>query len=193
VAQGSPPAVLTEANLESAFGTQAVVTSHPVTGSVYVMALPAGATEATREHVHVIGGGGTSARLLYLLAAAGFEVTTGALHEGDSDLETARLLGIDAVTVPPGGSADDDAHEAVRAQVADAAVTVLADVEIGVGNLGNLRAATAADDLVVVEERPFDERNFVGPAAEHLYDTLRSDATLVDESDLIATVDELVD
>lgn len=193
LAEGAPADVLTESNLETAFGTQAVVTSHPVTGAVYVMALPSGAIEATREHVHVVGGGGTGARLLYLLSAAGFEVTTGALNEGDADLETARLLGIDAVTLPPGAEMDDEATATVREQVQDAAVTVVADVEIGTGNLPNLDAAADAGALVVVEKRPFEERNFVGPEARARYASLRSRATLVDESDVIAAVEALVD
>ncbi|MFB6081317.1 MAG: heme ABC transporter ATP-binding protein [Halanaeroarchaeum sp.] len=193
LAQGSPADVLTEEHLETAFGTQAVVTSHPVTGSVYVMALPAGATEATRERVHVVGGGGTSARLLYLLAAAGFDVSVGALHEGDSDLETARLLGIDALTLDPGATMTDADVERVREAVETAAVTVLADVEVGIGNLGNLRAAAAADDLVIVEERPFSARNFAGEAAAERYEALRSRASVVAEDDLIATVESLVD
>jgi iron complex transport system ATP-binding protein len=193
LAEGSPADVLTESNLETAFGTQAVVTNHPVTGAVYVMALPAGATEATREHVHVIGGGGTGARLLYLLTAAGFEVTAGALNEGDSDLETARLLGIDTVTLPPGAEMDKATTATVREQVTNAAVTVIADVEIGAGNLPNLEAAADAEELVVVEKRPFEERNFVGPAARARYASLRSRATLVDESDVISAVGALVD
>ncbi|MFB6069583.1 MAG: heme ABC transporter ATP-binding protein [Halanaeroarchaeum sp.] len=193
LAQGHPADVLTEETLETAFGTQAVVTSHPVTGSVYVMALPTGARDASRERVHVIGGGGTSARLLYLLSAAGFDVSAGALHEGDSDLETARLLGIDAVTLGPGEHMDDRETAAVRDRVEEAALTVVADVEIGVGNLGNLRAATAADDVVIVEERPFADRNFAGEAAADLYATLRSRAAVVGEGDLIKTVEGALD
>ncbi|MFW6317254.1 MAG: vitamin B12 ABC transporter ATP-binding protein BtuD, partial [Halorubrum sp.] len=192
LAAGPPTDVLTESNLETAFGTQAVVTGHPVTGSVYVMALPDGATEERREHVHVVGGGATGARLLYLLSAAGFAVTTGALNEGDSDLETARHLGIEAVTLPPGAPMDEPTTAAVRAHVRDAAVTVVADVEIGVGNLPNLEAAAAAENLVVVEDRPFAERNFVGPEARARYEELRGQAVVVDETEVISTVEDVL-
>ncbi|MGM0399047.1 MAG: heme ABC transporter ATP-binding protein [Halobacteriota archaeon] len=193
LADGTPTDVLTESHLESAFGTQAVVTSHPVTGSVYVMALPEGATEETRERVHVVGGGATGARLLYLLSAAGFAVTTGALNEGDSDLETARHLGIEAVTLPPGAPMDEAATAAVRDHVRDAAVTVVADVEIGVGNLPNLEAAAEAENLVVVEKRPFADRNFVGPEARARYEELRREAVVVDEADVISTVEDVLE
>ncbi|MFB6094096.1 MAG: heme ABC transporter ATP-binding protein [Halanaeroarchaeum sp.] len=193
LATGDPTAVLTEDHLEAAFGTQAVVTSHPVTGAVYVVALPDDATETTRERVHVVGGGGTAARLLYLLSAAGFDVSTGALNEGDADLETARLLGVDAVTLPPGAGMDEDATAAVEARIAEAAVTVVADVEIGPGNLPNLRAAAGAESVVLVEKRPFEERNFAGPAARTRYESLRDRARVVEESDVIGAVESLLE
>ncbi len=192
-ALGAPETVLTEANLESAFGTEAIVTNHPVTGSVYVMALPAGAIETTKPHVHVIGGGGTAARLLYLLSAAGYEVTTGALNEGDADLETARLLGIDAVTLEPYAPIDDATFKRVKQRVAEAAVTVVADVEIGEGNLPNLRAAQAADDVVVVAERPFEDRNYSGVRGESVYESLLSQGVRTEMADVLRTVAELVD
>ncbi|MFB6132295.1 MAG: heme ABC transporter ATP-binding protein [Halanaeroarchaeum sp.] len=193
LAQGPPSTVLTEDRLETAFGTRAVVTRHPVTGSVSVMAVPRGTTETNRERVHVVGGGGTGARLLYVLTAAGFDVSTGALTVGDSDLDTARHLGVDRVTVPPGAGMDEDATTAVREHVREAAVTVVADVEIGVGNLPNLEAAAEADHLVLVEERPFEERNYAGPGARSRYDSLRSRATVVDATDVLQAVESTLD
>jgi iron complex transport system ATP-binding protein len=192
-AMGPPGSVLTESNLEAAFGTEAVVTNHPVTGSVYVMALPAGAIETTRPPVHVIGGGGSAARLLYLLAAAGYEVSTGALNEGDADLETARLLGIDAVTLEPYAPIDEATFERVRERVRDAALTVVADVEIGDGNLPNLRAATEAEDVVIVAERPIEERNYTGVRGAELYETLTAQGEVTQASELLRTVADRLD
>ncbi|MFB6131133.1 MAG: ATP-binding cassette domain-containing protein [Salinigranum sp.] len=193
LAAGPPEAVLTEENLEAAFGTRAVVTRHPVTGSVYVTALPDAAPEADdrRGRVHVIGGGGTAARLLYLLTAAGFDVSTGALNEGDADLETARSLGVEAVTVDPFAPVDGAAREAVDRLVERSDVTVVADVEVGAGNLPNLEAATAARSVVVVEERPFEERNYAGEPARDTYERLRERGTVVDPDDLVGTVSRL--
>src|SRR6056297_1864025 len=151
-ASGDPEDVLAEDHLESAFDTRAVVSSHPVTGSTYVTALPERPTE--REgRVHVVGGGGTVSRLLYVLSAAGYEVSVGALNEGDSDLETARTLGLDTVTEEPFAPVGETARREVEQRVRAADVTVVADVEVGAGNLANLRAARAAESVVVVEER----------------------------------------
>jgi ABC-type cobalamin/Fe3+-siderophores transport systems, ATPase components len=179
-ALGPPNEVLTESNLESAFGTDAVVTNNPVTGSVYVMALPEGARERDGPHVHVIGGGGSAARLLYLLAASGYQVTTGALNEGDADIETARMLGVDAITLEPYAPIDEATAKRVIEQVAGAEVTVLADLALGNGNLPNLRAAAEASELVMIEDRPIKERNYAGVRGKEQYESLRERATVVE-------------
>ncbi|WP_435179573.1 ATP-binding cassette domain-containing protein [Halorussus sp. AFM4] len=190
-ASGDPGTVLSEEHLEAAFDTRAVVSSHPVTGSTYVTALPDRPSE--REgRVHVVGGGGTVSRLLYVLSAAGYEVSVGALNEGDSDLETARTLGLDVVTEEPFAPVGEAARRAVESRVREADVAVLADVEVGAGNLANLRAAREADSVVVVEERPFAERNYAGSEAAALYRELCERGRVVGPDDLLAAVGESV-
>jgi len=193
-AHGPPESVLTETALEAAFDANAVVSQHPVTGSVYVTALPDGDRVAESEpsadadersgRVHVVGGGGTAARHLYVLDAAGFDVSAGALNEGDTDTEAARNLALDVVTVDPFAGVGPEARAAVERRVEAADCVVVADVEVGTGNLPNLRAATAADRVVLVEDRPFAERNYVGGEAERVYETLRDRARVVDPANV---------
>ncbi|WP_135829271.1 heme ABC transporter ATP-binding protein [Halorussus halobius] len=193
-ASGDPASVLSENHLEAAFDTRAVVSRHPVTGSTYVTALPERPAEAEPEgRVHVVGGGGTVSRLLYLLSAAGYEVSVGALNEGDSDLETARSLGLDAVAEEPFAPVGEAARAEVERRVSEADATVLGDVEVGAGNLANLRAARGADSVVVVvEERSFDERNYAGSEAAALYGELRERGRVVGPDDLLAAVADAV-
>jgi iron complex transport system ATP-binding protein len=188
VASGAPESVLRESALERAFGANAVVTRHPVTGSVYVTALPDRPDREPAGHVHVIGGGGGAARVLYLLTAAGYRVSVGALNEGDSDTETARQLGCETLTVDPFAPVDAAARERVVERVGAADATVVADVEVGEGNLGNLEAARAADRLVLVEDRPFAERNYAGEAGGRVYEGLRTRARTVDSDGLLGAV-----
>lgn len=192
-ALGPPDEVLTEDHLESAFGTDAVVTNNPVTGSVYVMALPEGARDRNGPQVHVIGGGGSAARLLYLLAASGYQVTTGALNEGDADIETARMLGVDAITLEPYAPIDEATADRVIEQVKTAEVTVIADLALGNGNLPNLRAAAEATELVLIEDRPIEERNYAGVRGEELYNSLRQRATIVESRNVLDAVANAVD
>jgi iron complex transport system ATP-binding protein len=193
-ASGGPESVLSETHLEAAFDTRAVVSRHPVTGSTYVTALPERPAESeSAGRVHVVGGGGTVSRLLYLLSAAGYAVSVGALNEGDSDLETARSLGLDAVTEEPFAPVGDDARRAVEARIREADATVVGDVEVGAGNLANLRAAREADAPVVVEERPFDERNYAGSEAAALYRVLHERGRVVGPDELLSAVAESVE
>ena len=191
VAAGPPPDVLVEETLRDAFDARAVVSRHPVTGSTYVTALP-DRPDTRAGKVHVIGGGGSVSRFLYLLSAAGYEVSVGVLNEGDSDLETARLLGLDAVTEEPFAPIDGDARAAIEDRIREADATVLADVEVGAGNLPNLEAARVADAVVVVEERPFDERNYAGSEAVAIYDELCERGRVVDPDALLSAVDDVV-
>ncbi|MFC6826198.1 heme ABC transporter ATP-binding protein [Halopelagius fulvigenes] len=193
VAAGPPADVLTEANLEGAFGANAVVSRHPVTGSVYVTALPETRAGDAEGRVHVVGGGGTAARHLHILSAAGYDVSVGALNEGDTDTEAARSLGLDAVTVAPFSSVDSAARDAVAARVERADCVVVADVEVGRGNVANLRAAADADSLVLVEERPFAERNYAGAEGERVYERLRARGTVVSAGDVLAAVTAAVE
>ena len=192
LATGDPASVLTEERLSTAFDADALVTRHPVTGSTYVTALPRSRGDA-EGHVHVIGGGGSAARVLYLLCSAGYRVTVGALNEGDSDTETARHLGIDPITVDPFAPVDAGARDAVADAIEASEAVVVADVEVGDGNLANLEAARSADRVVLVEERPFTERNFAGERARRIYDDLRDRGTVVGSRDLLGAVSEAVD
>lgn len=192
IASGLPSAVLTSEYLEDAFETNAVVTRHPVTGSVYVSALPEDHQQMSAGSVHVIGGGGTASRLLYILSAAGYDVSVGALNEGDADLETARALGLEAVTVPPYSAIDGATNADVHDIVHESDVTVVADIEVGEGNLSNLEAARESNSLVLVEERPFEERNYVGEQAKELYALLRTRSTVVESEDILDAVTNVV-
>ncbi|WP_122089583.1 heme ABC transporter ATP-binding protein [Halalkalicoccus subterraneus] len=189
---GPPEDVLTGSNLERAFDTRAVVSRHPVTGSVYVTALP-DRSDDREGHVHVIGGGGTVSRLLYVLSAAGYEVSVGALGEGDSDLETARLLGIETVSVEPFAPIGSETRARVTELVRAADVTVVGDVEIGSGNLANLHCAGESDSLILVEERPFEVRNYAGNEAAALYEEIRDRSAVVEGSEVLKAVERAAD
>ncbi|EFW92722.1 ABC-type transport system ATP-binding protein (probable substrate iron-III) [Haladaptatus paucihalophilus DX253] len=201
LADGTPTEVLAEETLREAFDTRAVVSRHPVTGSTYVTALPerTAGTDGNGDReddgsgrVHVIGGGGTVSRLLYLLSAAGHEVSVGVLNEGDSDLETARHLGLETVAEEPFAPIGPEARTAVERRIREADVTVLADVEIGTGNVANLDAAAEAESVVVVEERPFEDRNYAGSEAAVRYRSLRERGTVVSPDDLLSAVADAV-
>jgi iron complex transport system ATP-binding protein len=180
LADGEPEEVLTEATVASAFDTDAAVSRHPVTGATTVTALRTDETVSGR--VHVVGGGGSATRYLHSLSRRGFDVSVGALNEGDTDAAVAAELALDAVTVPPYAPVTDDDAARVRERVAAADAVLVADVAIGRGNLPNLAAAASAPadtPVVVVEGRPLETRNYAGEEGRRAYRRLTGRARVV--------------
>ena len=194
VAAGAPASVLTESAVGEAFDARATVVRHPVTGSASVTALPDDGREreSTAGRVHVVGDN-AAVRHLYALDAAGFAVSTGAVNEGSAVAEAARSLGLDTVTVPPFAGVDTETREAVARRIEAADCVVVADMAVGAGNLPNLRAVHDADRILLVETRPFEERNHAGSAAARSYRQIRRRATVVDDGGLVRAVAEAVD
>ena len=122
-ASGPPDAVLTDPALEDAFGIRTAVARNPATGAATVTAVEDAGAE--RGHVHVVGGGDRTARVLSTLWQAGYDVTLGVVSEGDVAAETGRRLGIETVSGPPFASPSpatlSHARDLVRA--ADVVVT----------------------------------------------------------------------
>ena len=114
-AEGAPPDVLTPANLRQAFEVETFVESDPVTGRPQVSLLgPAGGHPGVEEKgqvVHVICGAGSGRDIMHQLVSAGYTVTSGVLGLGDTDRETAELLGVTFVPAPPFSQIDDAQHE----------------------------------------------------------------------------------
>ncbi|MFB6121406.1 MAG: ATP-binding cassette domain-containing protein [Halobacteriaceae archaeon] len=186
VAAGPPAEVLTPDAVERAFGVAAAVTTDPVTGAPLVTALPEQSGDA--GNVHVVGGGGRAAPLLYPLRAAGFSVSLGPVPSGDRDAEVTRALGGDVVTAPPFEPLDESLT-AVEERIEDADAVVVADVDVHPGTLPLLDAAADAESLVVVSDRSLDARNGAGEAGRERWRRLESrgrEASPTDVPDAVA-------
>ncbi|WP_435101368.1 ATP-binding cassette domain-containing protein [Halarchaeum sp. P4] len=186
LAYGPPEEVLTAPRLADSFGANAAITPDTVTGTPAVTALPE--TRDAEGRVHVVGGGGTAGELLYALTTAGYDVTVGAVPVGDADHESARALDVPAVTVPPYTAVDTETAARVERHVDAADVTVVTDIDVSDGNRRNLEAAARADSLVVVEDRPFEERNDAGGRARESYERLRERGRVVASEDALDAI-----
>ena len=192
IADGPPATVLTRETLRTVYGANTVVSQHPVTGATYVTAVADTSGRDPPARLHVIGGGGTTAGILHLLDAAGYELTTGVLHEGDTDTAVARQLGIEPITVDPYTPIDTDAAARARVAVEAADLCIIGDIEVGAGNLPNLRVLESAPIVISTAERPFDARNFAGASAAELWDRLGDRIIHSNPQDLIGTVESAV-
>jgi len=174
-AVGTPETVLTDDHLQPAFGTRTAVTPDAVTGAPNVTAI-ADPTRDRDAHVHVLGTGATAARAITKLWQAGFDVTAGPLPAGDAALSVARELDVEAIESPPLAGPEEAMLREASEQCRRARATVLADPVIGSdGHVLDL--AEASERPLLVETRPFDERNRAGEQARERYRELESRAT----------------
>jgi len=174
---GSPEDVLDPAVLDEAFATRTAVSTNPVTGSPTVTA------RSTRDdgdrRVHVLGGGRLGARAIATLDAAGHTVSAGVFRGGDVAAETAATLGVSPVTTPPTGEVGPGAIARAHELADEADVVVLADVTVG-SRQWVLDVAESAPAVVLLEDRPIEDRVLAGERARARYETLRDRGHLAD-------------
>jgi iron complex transport system ATP-binding protein len=152
LATGSPEAVLTETNLEAAFDVEVRVTSHPVTGSVSVTALPD--RPSRDERIHVLGGGQAGAAAITRCRRAGFRATAGPLPEGDVALARARALGVETSATEPFAPISSAARQKSARMIRNADVAVLAENRKAYREL-----AAVSDRTIVLGGSGADEKN----------------------------------
>jgi iron complex transport system ATP-binding protein len=191
MAEGPPDLVMTAANIEAAFGVQALV-YHDVIGDRLVIS-PFLRRERTEQcHIHVIGGGGRGAKAIQMLHAEGFQVTAGVLNEGDADLAVALALCHEVVVVPSFATIDQWQHEHNRRLAARADCVVVGDMPFGKANLLNLVAAAEARQLVFIDDTPFEKRDFADGKASALYSQLSPRARHTMLKDLTGCVEDIL-
>lgn len=179
VARGTPEEVVTHDLLRSIYGVEADVSIDDSTGrpSVRLRIAPEPVAPLGRR-AHVVGGAGRGARIMRMLAEAGYDVSAGILHASDTDANAAERLNLLRVSVPPFSHLDREAEAAVRPMMRDADLLVVCDAPFGPGNVANLRlaleAARAGVPTIVVEQVPIEERDFTGGEATILWTQLRA-------------------
>ena len=188
-AEGAPAEVLTPANLREAFDVETFVESDPVTGRPQVSLLgPSGGLADVEDKgvvVHVVCGAGSGRDVMHQLVSAGYEVTSGVLGLGDTDRETAELLGVTFVPAPPFSQIDEAQHENHLALIKAADVVVLCDMAVGPNNLRNLEAARAANSLLLIEGPPFESLDYADGAAATLLREMAGRAPMVQRGELL--------
>ena len=191
-AEGAPADVLTPANLREAFDVETFVESDPVTGRPQVSLLgPAGGQADVEDKgvvVHVVCGAGSGRDVMHQLVSAGYTVTSGVLGLGDTDRETAELLGVTIVPAPPFSPIDDAQHENHLALIEAADVVVLCDMAVGPNNLRNVEAARDADRLLLIEGPPFESLDYTGGVAAGLLGEMAGRAPTVQRGELLRTL-----
>jgi iron complex transport system ATP-binding protein len=185
LAQGEAGEVLTAENLHKAYGVKARVKKDLLTGRPYVSFLPFGKTATNNLvrngqefKVHLIGGGGSTAGLIWELSSLGCRLSTGVLHRLDRDWEAARELGVSIIEETPFSPVGETAHRRNLEMIGDADLVVLGNIPVGPVNIKNLEAAAAAlaagKELLVCDFSAISDRDFTGGRAAAIYEKLQT-------------------
>lgn len=172
-AAGPPDEVLTADALRAAFDAEAFVGRNPATGTPAVTAFDAvgaaGGSDADRgeadpRRLHVVGRGRAASRVVARLAAAGHELSVGAVPEGDAAAETARDAGARVVAAPAFEPVGAGTREAAAELASEADATVIVDGDGGDTDRSesdraepNAAVVAAADRVVEIDAAADDD------------------------------------
>ena len=169
LADGLPEEVLTSGNLESAYGLHSAVYWNQVTGNLDIHTYVSESQQASQKKIHILGGGGAAGELMRKLHEYGYVVTAGVLRQGDTDAAVADAFGIPYISLPPFHKIFPENWEENKRKSSQADVVVLANICYGMQNIKNLEIALHAQNLIVIEDTPFFERDFTEGEAWQLY------------------------
>lgn len=190
---GDVEEVITEDSIRDVFGAEVRVKRYGKGVYVIPKFRPVGGERKVK--VHVICGGGSGKNIMYSLAESGFRISAGVVNVLDTDWEVASEIG-EVVDEAPFSQIGNSAHEKNLRCIEKADVVVLANLSVGWGNYRNLLAAKYAAELgklVVVNETPFEQRNFAGEEAVKIYTEITEQAVVVTkEGDVVDAIRKLL-
>ena len=186
IAHGTPTEVLQSGPIEGAFDTETAVREDLVTGTPSVTPL-SGRPKRDRRIV-VLGYAESSAPVVRSLCADGYPVQLGIVRTGQLDEELGQALHLETFRAPAAGKFPQGVIEQARAAVQQSDLTVLTDLEIDHLNRSLLDVASAAESLVVVEDRPFEARNHAGEDAYKQYRSLRERGHVITSDRVLSVV-----
>ena len=192
-ADGRPEQVLRTEILDRVYGVRTMVSPSLATGSLTVTVVPRD-REAAGVRVHLIGGAGSAVNLTRELYRMGFSLTGGIAHEYDSDEKLWRSLGVTCVAVGAFSRITDEQIGAAAPMTEQADLTILCSFPIGPGNLGNLRLAQRARQLVVLQPGPEDmPRSFISEEGRVLFQQVCAGARVLEHDAILADLENAMD
>lgn len=145
LACGTAEEVVTPELIKTAYGVDAFVYRHPLTGSLQVSVRnDTDDAGPPRPLIHVIGGGEEALPVLEYLRQQGFPLSVGPVTPEDSSHRFATFYNLPLIEVPPFSPVSDRAHRAHLQLMKKAALTVVPPIPFGIGNLRNLEAVETA-------------------------------------------------
>jgi iron complex transport system ATP-binding protein len=189
-AMGTPEEVITQRNIQEAYGAPVIVSRNPLTGKPLVTLLERRILLKPELRVHVVCGGGSAGEILSLLAGSGCNVSAGALNRGDSDWEVAKALSIHLIEEAPFMPISEATYRKTCQAISQAEVVLISDVPFGFGNMPNLQAVleAAKGRVFIMRPKEFASRDFTNGRALELLRQIYATKQVVE----LNSVEELV-
>ncbi|HHV80285.1 MAG: ABC transporter ATP-binding protein [Dictyoglomi bacterium] len=193
---GPPRDVLTSANLKEVFNIDVIVRQHPVYDGIYILPLSrsSGGYRDLDIKVHIICGGGTGAKILYLLHRY-FDLSCGVVNLLDSDADVCNELGIPAVFEAPFSPISDENYQKNLNMIDRSDVVVISSLPFGKGNLANLKSFGYAIEkgklTIMIDDPPIEDRDFTDKEATCLWNSSR-EKSIVLRSNEIEKIPEII-
>jgi len=181
-AAGRAGDVLTRENIEKVYGIKVTVKQDDISGRLIIHPQRKRMTKATKGRVHIVAGCGSAVSLMNGLVDDGYNVSLGVINIGDSDYITAKALELDVVEEKPFSHITEESYEKNLELIRQTDYVILTNIPIGFANIKNLKAAEQAENLIIIEKEPIEDRDYTGGEAIKLYRQLRANATLVGDS-----------
>src|SRR4030042_104951 len=191
---GSVEDTINRENIRNVFGSDVFIGRNPVTGNLFVS--PVFNTAVERDimaqtankysRVHVIGGGGAASQVISLLHSSGYIISCGVINTLDSDLDTARMLGIPYTAEAPFSPISPDSQNRNLEFIKSSDAVILPAVEFGPGNFSNLISVDKAIGLrkkvIIIDKKNIRKRDHTGGKAEKLYGKIIKGGAIAVES-----------
>ncbi|NMA67772.1 MAG: ABC transporter ATP-binding protein, partial [Clostridiaceae bacterium] len=111
LAAGTAEEVITPETIKKAYGVDALVYRHPLTGCLQVSVQDdSGVTKNEQPAIHVIGGGDEALPVLEYLRSQGFPLSIGPVTPEDSSHRFATFYDLPVIELPPFSPVSDRAH-----------------------------------------------------------------------------------
>src|SRR4030066_2282402 len=178
---GTVPDMINRENIKNVFGSEVFVGRNPVTKNLYVSPVfnpdnNIGTSYPVLKkslRFHVIGGGGAASPVINLLYSRGYNISCGGVNTLDTDVDTARVLGIPYITEAPFSPISFDSQNKNLLFIKSSDVVILPGGEFRPGNLSNLVSVNEAVKLnkkeIVIDEKSIDIRDHTGGKARKIY------------------------
>lgn len=193
---GPPREVLTSANLKEVFNVDVIVRQHPIYDSIYILPLSKG-NERYGDldiKVHVICGGGTGSKILYLLKRY-FNISCGVINLLDSDADVCNELEIPTVFEAPFSQISDENYQKNLEMIDKVDVVIISSLPFGKGNLKNLKALEYAREkgkfIIMIDDPPIEDRDFTDGEATLLWNRLKEKGIVL-KNDEIERIPEII-